>query len=59
MGLNIATIFGSGLGQLIKDVVGTFKLSPEKQAELQQVIDQNAHEIQMKEYELQVRAMDA
>ena len=59
MGLNIATILGSGLGQLIKDVVGTFKLSPEKQAELQQVIDQNAHEIQMKEYELQVRAMDA
>ena len=59
MGLNIATILGSGLGQLIKDVVGSFKLSPERQAELQQVIDQNAHEIQMKEYELQVRAMDA
>ena len=59
MGLNIASILGSGLGQLIKDVVGAFKLSPEKQAELQQVIDQNAHEIQMKEYELQVRAMDA
>ena len=38
MGLNIATIFGSGLGQMIKDVVGTFKLSPEKQADLQQVI---------------------
>jgi hypothetical protein len=49
MGLNIATILGSGLGQLIQDVVGTFKLSPEKQSELQQVIDQNAHEIQMKE----------
>jgi hypothetical protein len=59
MGLNIATILGSGLGQMIKDVVGAFKLSPEKQAEFQQVIDQNSHEIQMKEYELQVRAMDA
>jgi hypothetical protein len=59
MGLNIATILGGGLGQLVKDVVGTFKLSPEKQAELQQVVDQNAHEIQMKEYELQVRTMDA
>ena len=59
MGLNIATILGSGLGQMIKDVVGAFKLSPDKQAEFQQVIDQNAHEIQMKEYELQVRAMDA
>jgi hypothetical protein len=30
MGPNIAIIFGSGLGQLIKDVVGTFKLAPEK-----------------------------
>jgi hypothetical protein len=59
MGLNIATILGSGLGQMIKEVVGSFKFSPEKQAELKQVIDQNAHEIQMKEYELQVRAMDA
>jgi hypothetical protein len=59
MGLNIASILGSGLGELVKDVVGTFKLAPEKKAELQQVIDQNAHEIQMKEYELQVRAMDA
>jgi hypothetical protein len=59
MGLNIATILGDGLGQLVKDVVGSFKLSPEKKAELQQVIDQNTHEIQMKEYELQVRAMDA
>ena len=59
MGFNIATILGSGLGDMIKDVVGSFKLSPEKKAELQQVVDQNAHEIQMKEYELQVRTMDA
>ena len=33
MGFNIASILGSGLGQLIKDVVGAFKLPPEKQAE--------------------------
>jgi hypothetical protein len=59
MGFNITSILGSGLGEVIKDVVGTFKLAPEKKAELQQAIDQNAHEIQMKEYELQVRAMDA
>ena len=59
MGINIATILGGGLSQMFKDVVGSFKLSPEKQAELRQVVDQNAHEIQMKEYELQVRTMDA
>jgi hypothetical protein len=59
MGFTIASLLGSGLGEMIKDVVGSFKLSPEKKAELQQVIDQNAHEIKMKEYELQARAMDA
>lgn len=59
MGISLSTILGGNLGQLVKDVVGTFKLSPDKKAELQATIDENAHEIQMKEYELTVRAIEA
>lgn len=55
----LAEILGGGLGKLVKDVVGTFKLDPTKKAELEAVIDANAHEIQMKEYELTVKAMEA
>jgi hypothetical protein len=58
MSFNIASILGSNLGQMFKDIVGTFKLDPEKKAEMQAVIDANAHEIQMKEYELQVKTME-
>lgn len=55
----LAEILGGGLGKLVKDVVGTFKLDPTKKAELEAAVDANAHEIQMKEYELTVKAMDA
>lgn len=52
-------IIGGNLGKLVKDVVGTFKLSPEEKAKMEQAIEANAHEIQMKEYELTVKALDA
>jgi hypothetical protein len=54
-----AEIIGGGLGKLVKDVVGTFKLPPEEKLKFEAIIEANAHEIQMKEYELQVKAMDA
>ena len=55
----LGQILGGGLGQLVKDVVGTFKLSPEEKLKFEAAIQANAHEIQMKEYELTVKAMDA
>ena len=54
-----AEMIGGGLGKLIKDVVGTFKLTPEKKAELEQLLEAHAHEIQLKEYELTVKSMEA
>lgn len=54
-----AEIIGGNLGKLVKDVVGTFKLDPTKKAELEAAVDANAHEIQMKEYELTVKSMEA
>jgi hypothetical protein len=59
MGLSLSTILGGNLGQLVKDVVGTFKLSPEEKLKFEKAIEDNAHEIQMKEYELTVRTMEA
>lgn len=55
----LTTILTGGLGQLVKDIVGTFKLTPEQKNELDKIIESNAHAIQMKEYELQVKAMEA
>ena len=52
-------IIGGNLGKLVKDVVGTFKLPPEEKLKFEQMIEANAHEIQLKEYELTVKAMEA
>ncbi len=35
------TLLGANLGQMFKDVVGTFKLSPEDKAKMQAAIDEN------------------
>ena len=53
MGFDIGSFLGSNLGQVFKDVVGTFKLSPEKKAEFEQTLSDNEHEIKLKEFELQ------
>jgi len=52
-------IIGGGLGQLIKDVVGSFKLSPEEKLKFEQLLVQHEHEIKLKEMELTVKSMDA
>jgi hypothetical protein len=59
MALNLASIFGSNVGQLFKDVVGTFKLDPTKKAEIQAAIDDNSHEIAVKQLELELKIQDA
>lgn len=53
------TILGANVGQLWKDIVGTFKLSPEKKAELQEIADQNQAALDQKQLELQSKAQDA
>lgn len=53
------TILGGNVGKLFQDVVGTFKLSPEKKAELQSLADQNAAALQQKQLELESRVQDA
>jgi hypothetical protein len=55
----LTEILGGGLGQLIKDIIGQFKLSPEKKAELEAAVEANDQAIRMKEYELTVKAMEA
>lgn len=55
----LTQILGGGLGQLVKDVVGTFKLSPEKKLELEALVEANEQAIKMKEYELTVKSIEA
>ena len=58
MSFNLASLLGGGLAETFKSIVGTFKLSPEKKAEIEAAISENEYLIRMKEYELQVRGMD-
>ena len=55
----LATILGGNVGQLFRDVVGTFKLSPEKKAELQQHIADNQAALDAKQLDLEAKAQDA
>jgi hypothetical protein len=51
----LASILGGGLGSLIKDTIGMFKLSPEKKAELQALVDQHEFELKIKQAELEAK----
>lgn len=51
-------ILGGGVGQLFKDVVGTFRLSPEDKAKMQAAIDDNQKEIALAQLTLQSKAED-
>lgn len=52
------TILGANLGQVFKDVVGTFKLSPEDRAKYQAAIDENQTQVQLAQINLQAKAED-
>src|SRR6266851_3524781 len=51
-------LLGGGIGQNYKDVVGTFKLSPEDKAKFQAAIDANQKEIQLAQLALESKAQD-
>lgn len=55
----LETILGANVGQMFKDVVGTFKLSPEKKAEMQAAVDANAAALALKQLELESKMQDA
>lgn len=52
------TILGANLGQVFKDVVGTFKLDPEEKAKFQAAVDANATAIQLAQIALEKNAQD-
>src|SRR6266851_9301109 len=51
-------LFSGGFGQIFKDVVGTFKLSPEDKAKFQAAIDANQKEIQLAQIALESKAQE-
>lgn len=55
----LETIFGGGVGKLIKDVVGTFKLSPEAKIEFEREMLVREHELALKDKELEAKLLDA
>lgn len=51
-------LFGGGVGKLVRDVVGTFHLSPQAQKEFEEQIAVRAHELALKDKELEFKLMD-
>lgn len=51
-------ILGGGIGQVFKDVVGTFKLNPEDKAKYQAAIDENQTQVQLAQVALEGKAQD-
>ena len=56
--MNIAGLLTGGLLGAIKDIIGQLKLSPEKRAELEILLEQNQHIIRLKELELEAAVTD-
>jgi hypothetical protein len=53
------TFLGGNLGQVFKDVVGQFHLSPDDKAKFQAAIDENQKEIQLAQIALEGKAQDS
>lgn len=54
----LGTLLGGGVGKLVKDIVGTFKLSPEAKLEFEREIAAREHELRLKDYELEARLIE-
>ena len=52
-------LFGGGVGQLVKDVVGTFKLSPEEKAKIDAELEAHRFELAKIDAELEGKLADA
>ncbi len=53
------SIIGGNVGDLFQKIVGTFKLPPEKAAEMKELADQHAVELQKMQLEMEGKAQDA
>lgn len=58
MGL-LSSILGGGVGQLVKDVVGTFQLSPEAKLEFEAKLVENEFQLRKIDAELEAKVLDA
>ncbi len=56
--MKIFEILTGGLLGQVKDIIQSFKLPPEKEAELRTIFEQHAFELQAKELELESRLLD-
>jgi len=56
--MNIGDILGGGLGKLVKDVVGTFKLSPEAKLEFEKQLAENDYKLKEMEATLESKLVD-
>ena len=54
----LETILGGGVGKLVKDVVGTFKLSPEAKLEFEKQIAENEFRLKQMDAELESKLAD-
>jgi hypothetical protein len=52
------TLIGGNVGDLFQKIVGTFKLSPEKAAELKELADQHAVDLQKIQLDMEAKAQD-
>lgn len=59
MAFNLATLLGSNLGDLFKEVIGAFKVDPTVKAQLQAAVDANAAILEQKELDLDSKIQDA
>ncbi|MCI0352575.1 MAG: holin family protein [Acidobacteriales bacterium] len=53
--MKLTDILGGSLLDGVKGIIGQFKLSPEKKAELQATVEAHAHELAVKQAELEAR----
>jgi len=58
MGFSLTNLLGGSLGEAFSKIVGTFKLSPEKKAELEVLLESHKFELATKQAELESKLAD-
>jgi len=58
MGFSLTSLLGGSVGEVFSKIVGTFKLSPEKKAELETILEAHKFELAGKQAELESKLAD-
>jgi len=53
------TILGGGIGKIVKDVIGTFKLDPAVKAQIEAEVDARAHELAILDRQYETKLLEA